>query len=298
MAGVLLILLPACASVDAKTEPSPTPRVMSLEEELAEEERAAEAIATTRAEKTQIASRVSPYVKISNEEETYLAFWFQWNDETVFLPLNEVRSSELELVSCQLEPETEILAGKLLSGWEVLQDTCTMDEGAVENASPIIRIPRYFNDGVKISSVSDEINWNNIDLQGEYAENLADVITLIVENDLLGSGDLTISIYRSDGPNGKQPGDAHVVPTFMLPAEALQIAFPSNRLENFEYAEDVTYALEREFTWNIPTGFNVLDLSPGSENWFVLKIKETIAGDAQEEHLGNIYIQVKGVGTP
>jgi len=273
---------------------------MSLEEELAEEERAAEAIATIRAEKTQIASRASPYVKLSNNEESYLAFWFHWNDETVFLPLNEVRSSELELVSCQLEPETEILPGKLLSGWEVLQDTCMVDRGAQENAPPIIRIPRYFNDGIGImqSNEPSEINWDIIDLQGEYAENLAEVVKLIVENDQLGSGDLTISIYRSEGPNGEQPDNTHVIPTFVLPAEALQITFSSDRLENFEYAEDVAYALEHEFTWNIPTGFSVLDLSPGDENWFVLKIKETKAGDAQEEHLGSIYIQVKNVGAP
>ncbi len=115
---------------------------------------------------------------------------------------------------------------------------------------------------------------------------------------MLGSGDLTISIYRTDGPNGDHIGDVSVVPTYSLPAETLQISFSIDQLENFEYVDDVLYALERQFTWEIPEGFINLNLSPGDDNWFVLEIREMKAGnDQDEEYLSEATIQIKGVGT-
>lgn len=296
-AGLLLLTLPACAPV----EQTPTPRIISLEEEVAEEERAYEAIATAKAEKTQVASRVSPYVEISNDEQRYLAFWFMWNDETVFLPLNEVKSAELGLIFCQLDSEDEIVAGQVLSGPKLVNGKCLWDEKTPENAFPVIRIHRYFYDGIEIDygNSPNDIIWNTINLKGEYAENFADVVTIIAENDLFGSGDLTLSLYKAEGPNGKQSGETHVVPSYLLPAEALQVTFKSDQLTNFEYVDDAVSALERAFTWKVPTGFDVLGLSPGDENWFVLKIRETNTGDRQvDEYLGSAYIQIIGVGTP
>jgi len=293
ISALLLFTAPACAPVET-VEPTPTPRVISLEEELAEEERAAEFIATAQAEKTQIASRVSPYVEISAGNQKYLAFWFSWNDETVLLPIAESTMTDSGLLSCQLDLGTGFAIGKLFSGLEILEDECVADETAPQNAPPIIRIPGYFDDGIKLDDSSDAEtrDWNIINLNGEYAENFAEIATFIVENDLLGSGDLTISIYRIDDPNSELLGDAHVVPTYTLPAEALQITFSVDQLENFEYVDDVVYALEREFTWKIPAGFNVLDLSPGDENWFVLIINES------DREPGKAYFQVKGVSVP
>lgn len=116
---------------------------------------------------------------------------------------------------------------------------------------------------------------------------------------MLGSGDLTLSLYKADGPGGEQSGDAHVVPSYALPAEALHVTFQSDQLTNFEYVDDAVYALERAFTWKIPAGFDVLDLSPGDENWFVIKIRETNFGNGQEgERVGSAYIQIIGVGAP
>lgn len=60
-------------------------------------------------------------------------------------------------------------------------------------------------------------------------KNFADVVTFIVENDLLASGDLAISIYKLDSPNGEWSDDAHVIPTFLLPVEELQVTFSSER---------------------------------------------------------------------
>ena len=285
--AILLFALPACGST-ATAESHPTPENPFLEEELA-----AQAIATARAEKTQIASRVSPYVKVSNGEQRYLAFWFTWNDETVFLPLTEFLATDSELVSCRLDSDTELATGRLFSGLKIVQDECVPDEQAIENALPTIKIPGYFDDGI------DTEDLNVIDLQGEYAENFADVATLIIENDLLGSGDLTLSIYRTNGPDGVPYGDEDTAPTYSLPIETLQITFTNDQLENFEGADDVVYALERMFTWEIPAGYSDLDLSTGDENWFILTIREMKVGNnREEEYLSNVYIQIKGVAAP
>jgi len=283
---ILLLSLSACISAET-IEPIPTPENPYLEEELA-----AQAIATIRAEKTQTASTVSPYAEVSNEEQKYLAFWFIWNDETVFLPIAESTMADSGLLSCRLDPEREIAIGTLFSGWKFLQDECVVDEDAPENALPIVRIPGYFDDGIKINHDSEPgvADWNVIDLQGENVENFIEVVTLIVENDLLRSGDLTISIHKTDGPNGEPYEDAGIVPTYTLPVEALQISFSSDQLADFEYVDDVIYALEREFTWKIPEGFRDLNLSPGDENWFVLKI------DENGMPLSAATIQIKGVG--
>ena len=124
------------------------------------------------------------------------------------------------------------------------------------------------------------------------------MLSIIVENDLLGSSDLTLSLHRVDGPNDEQSDDAHVIPSYTLSAEALHVTFSSNQIENFEYVDDVVYALERAFTWEIPAGFRDLNLSPGDDNWFVLGIREMKAGNNQdEEYLGEAYIHIKGVGT-
>ena len=296
----LLGTLPTCAPVET-VEPSPTPRIISLEEDLAEEERAAQAIATRSAEKTQVASRVSPYALLSVEEQSFLAFWFPWNDETAFLPLAEIKPSEHDLATCRLEPGTEIAIGELFSGWELVNDECVPDASAQENALPIIRVPRHFDDGINIDdgNQKDAAGWNVIDLNGEYAENFAEAVAFIIENDLHGSGDLTLSIHRTNGPNGEPSGDLDAAPIYTLPAEALQVSFASEQLANFEYVDDVIYTTGRAFTWEIPEGYSDLNLSPGDENWFVLRIRETKAGnDQEEEHLGNAYFQVKGVGAP
>ena len=295
---ILLITLSACMRIEA-TETVPTPKVLSPEEELAEEELGAQVIATAYAKQTQIASRISPYVKLSDGEKRYLAFWFLWNDETVFLPLNEILSTDPELVTCQLDRDTVLAIGKLISGSKLVDDKCVPDEKALENAVPIIRIPRYFEDGLQIiqSDEPDAADWNIIGLNGEYAENLADIVTFVIENDLFGSGDLTLSLYRTGGPNGAQSGDTLVVPTYVLPDEVLQMTFSSDQLGNFEAAEDIVFTLERVFTWKIPAGFSILDLSSGDENWFVLRVREMKAGDNQiEEYMGSAYIQIKGVG--
>ena len=293
LAIVLLLTVAACGSVDA-VESDLTPDNAYLEEELA-----AEAISTTSAKKTQTPSTDLPYVEISNGKQTYLAFWFTWNDETVFLPIAESSLADSGLLSCQLGSKTDLAIGELFSGWEFFQDDCVVDEKASENALPVIRILGYFDDGIKLDH-SDELDagdWNIIDLNGEYAESFTDVATFIVENDLLGSGDLTISIYRTDGPNGDPYGDESVIPTYSLLAETLQISFSTDQLGTFEYVDDVLYALEREFTWKIPAGFRDLNLSPGDDNWFFLKIREMKAGNNQEEeYLVEAYIQIKGVG--
>ena len=274
---VLPLLLSVCTSAET-IEPIPTPETF-LEEELA-----AQDIATARAEKTQIASRILPYAEISDGERTYLAFWFIWNDETVFLPIAESTMADSGLLSCQLDSERGIAIGTLFSGWEFLQDECVVDEDALENALPIIKIAGHFEDGIETEG------WNVIDLHGEHAENFADVVTFIIENDLLGSGDLFISLYRTDGPNGDSYSAVDTVPTYTLPAEALEISFSSDQLGNFEYVDDVVYALEREFTWNIPAGTGELNLLPGDENWFVLRIDESGLP------LSVAHIQIKGVG--
>ena len=280
----LLLALPGCVLIETR-EPNPTPETF-LEEELA-----AQAIGTAKAEKTQSASSVLPYAEISDGEQTYLAFWFTWNGETVFLPIAEFKSTEISLPSCQLDPETGIAIGELFSGWEIVQDECVLDEGALENALPTIKIPGHFNDGIETDG------WNIIDMHGEYADNFADIVTFIIENDLLGSGDVFISLHRTEGPNGNSYSDIDAASTYTLPAEALQITFSGDQLEDFEGADDVVYALKRAFTWKIPAGFTDLNLSPGDENWFVLKIRETKAGNNQEEeYLSEAYIQIKGVG--
>jgi hypothetical protein len=269
--------LPACA-------PLPAPTKMSLEDEYAEEERAAESIATARAEETQVtAIRVSPYVEVSNQESNFLAFWFPWNNEHVLLPINEIRASDLDLVICQLDSDTEISSGILISGVKVSKEACILDEQARENASPIIEIPAYFDDGLSTEEI------NVIDLSGEYAENLADLLTLVIKNDLLGSGDLTLSLYPVDGPSGGYADDPDAI-TYTLPAEALQVVFTDEQMENFEYLDELVYALEGRFTWKIPPGYENLDLSTGDENWFVLAIREN------GRQLDKAYLQIKGVG--
>lgn len=274
----ILLSLPSCTST-ATPEPRPT-----LENPFLEEELAAQAIATARAEKTQTAARVFPYAELSNGRQTYLAFWFIWNNETVFLPIAESKITEASLLSCQLNSDSEIAIGTLFSGFEFIEGECLPDKQALENALPIIKIPGYFEDGIETE------NLNVIDLHGEYAENLADIVTFIIENDLLGSGDLTLSIHRTDGPGGKPSGEIGIVPTYTLPMEALQITFSSDQLNEFEIAGDVHYFLKRKFTWKISTRYNDLSLRQGDENWFVLVINEV------GKEAGKAYLLVKGVG--
>jgi hypothetical protein len=289
---IILLSLPACYPVKT-VEPTPIRRVLSHEEEYAAEELAAEIIATASAKKTQTASITSPYIEISNERKNYLAFWFTWNDETVFLPLAESTMADSDLLSCQLNSETRIAIGELISGWKFVQDKCLVDETAPQNASPIVRIPGYFDYGIKFDGNDDAETriWNIIDLNGEYVENFADIVTFVIENDLLGSSDLTLNLHRTDGPNGEPSDSTHVIPSYYLPAEALQISFSNDQLGNFEYVDDMLYALKREFTWKIPVGISDLYLSPGDENWFVLRINEN------EEMSGSAYIQIIEVGT-
>jgi len=59
---------------------------------------------------------------------------------------------------------------------------------------------------------------------------------------------------------------------------------------HLEYVDDLIYAMEREFTWKIPSGYPELKLGPGDENWFVLTIDE-VGGQ-----LSKANIQIKGVG--
>jgi len=275
--------LTACARAEM-TKTVTTPTKMSIEEELAEEERAAEFIATKRAEKTQAASRVSPYVRVSNERSSYLALWFSWGDEHVLLPINELHAPDLELVTCQLDSDTEISPGVLIPGVYVSKSECLSDNGALENAVPVIKIPGYFNDGLNTEEV------NIIDLNGEVAGNLADVLSLVIKNDLLGSGDLTVSLHPAEGPNGDYNEDPDAAPAYTLTAEGLQVTFTKEQIENFEYAEDAVYALEREFTWKLPPGVETLNLSAGDENWFVLVISET---GSEQSH---VIIRIMGVG--
>jgi len=259
------------------------PTKISLEEDLAEEERAEEFIATKRAEKTRAASRVSPYVKVSNGERTYLAFWFPWNDEHVLLPLNEIHAPGLDLVIYQLDSDTEISSGILISGVKVSKEGCVLDKGAQDNALPIVEIPGIFDGGLSTEEV------NVIDLNGEYAGNLANIVTFVIKNDLVGSGDLTLSLHRTDGPNGGYNGDPDAI-SYKLPAEALQVIFTDADIADFESAKDPVYALERKFTWEIPPGIAALNLSTGDENWFVLVINE---GGREPD---KAYIQIKGIG--
>jgi hypothetical protein len=285
VALLVLFTLTACARAEIpKTVSTPTKR--SLEEELAEEERAAEYIATKRAEKTQVASRVPPYVRVSNGEGSYLAFRFSWGDEHVLLPINEFYAPDLDLVTCQLDSGSEISPGILISGVNVSKNECVPDNGALENAVPVIKIPGYFNEGLNTEEI------NVIDLNGEYAENLADVLTFVIKNDLLGSGDLTVSLYPTDGPNGDYNDDPDSALTYTLPADTLQVSFTEEQMANFEYAEDPVYALEKKFTWKIPPGYETLNLSAGNENWFVLVFSEN--GSVPT----NVYIHIKGVGAP
>jgi len=300
ISSLLLFTLPACAATEV-VEPTSTPRVISPEEELAAEERAEEAVATVYAEKTQAASRVSPYIKVSNGKQNLLAFWFLWNDETAFLPLAKFIASDTGLVTCHLESETELTSGTLFSGLELTDDECVTDKVAPANALPAVRIRGYFDNGLQLDceNEAEARDWNVIDLMGESVGNLADVVTIITENDLLGSGDVTLSLYRLDGPDSEPADDALIIPSYVLPAEALQVTFTGEQLADFESAEDVVHALERTFTWNIPAGFSVLDLSPGDENRFVLRVRETQArADQEEEYLRRAYIQIKGVGEP
>jgi len=280
--SLLVFTLAACAPAET-TGTASIPTKISLDEDLAEEERAEEFIATKSAEKTQATSRVSSYVKVSNGERTYLAFWFPWNDEHVLLPLNEIHSPGLDLVTCQLNSDTEISSGILISGVKVSKEECVLDEGAQENAPPIVEIPGYFDGGLSTEEV------NVIDLNGEYAGNLADIITFVIKNDLVDSGDLTLSLQRTDGPNGSYNGDPDAI-SYTLPAEALQVIFTDADIADFESAEDPVFALERKFSWEIPQGIAALNLSAGDENWFVLVIRE----DGREPD--KVYLQIKGVG--
>ncbi len=285
LSGMVVLLsiftLFACAPIEM-TETAYPPTKMSLEEELAEEERAAEFIATKRAEKIQPASIVTSYVEVSNGEQTYLAFWFPWNNEQVLLPLNEIHAPGLDLVSCQLDPDVEISSGVLVSGVNVSKTECMLDEGAQENAPAIIEVRGFFNNGLSTEKI------NVIDLNGEYAENLADILAFIIKNDLLGSGDMTLALHPADGPDGDYSDDPEAL-TYTLPAESLQVTFTDAEIGDFEYADDLVYALERKFTWKIPSGHEALHLSAGDENWFVLVISENGTEEAK------VYLQIMGV---
>ena len=270
----LILALTACTLAS----PAPTPDTF-LEEELAEQ-----AFATAKAKKTQRASRISPYAEISDEEQTYLAFWFNWNNETVFLPIAKSRISESKLASCQFGPETALAIGELVSGQRIVESNCVPDEQALENAAPTIKIPGYFEDSLQ----TDELNI--IDLGNEPAGNLSEVVTIIIENDLLGSGDLTLSLQRTDGPNGEPADEIETAQTYSLPAEMLQMKFSDEQLGEFEHADDVVYELRRAFTWKILERLDELSLSAGDENWFVLII------DEDDRELETAYIQIKGVG--
>ena len=276
--AILFLALPACLSIE-RSESESTPVNPYLEEEIA-----VQVIATTRAEKTQAASGVSPYAEISNGKKTFLSFWIVWNDETVFLPVAESVMSGSGLLFCQLNSETQPAIGTLLSGYEIMEGKCLPAEKDLANALPIIKIPEYFEKGIETEVL------NVIDLNGEFAHNFADIVTLIIQNDMLGSGDLTLSIHRIDGPNGEPSVEENAVPTYTLSTETLQKTFSREQVENFEGADDVVYALEQAFTWKIPAGYSELDLLPGDENWFVLLI------DERNREPGKAYFQVRGVG--
>ncbi|MBC8334400.1 MAG: hypothetical protein ISR59_12250 [Anaerolineales bacterium] len=279
----LLLVLSSCKPVTIES----TPDQSYLEEELA-----AEAFATASSKEVQIAAKDLPYAEISRDGQAYLAFWFIWNEETVFIPVAHNKSEDIRFIICQVGPDPEIEIGKLFSGYKFIQDECVDDDKTLENASPIIKIPGYFDDGIMIydGNELDGADWNVIDLNGEYAENLADAINFVIKNDLTGSGDLVISIYRKDGPSGDLYSDDDNPPTFTLPVERLQISFTKDLLADLEYVDDLLYALEREFTWNISAGYPELKLGPGDENWFVLTIDE-VGGQFSKAN-----IQIKGVG--
>ena len=279
----LLLVLSSCKPVTIES----TPDQSYLEEELA-----AEAFATASSKEVQIAAKDLPYAEISRDDQTYLAFWFIWNEETVFFPVAQNKSEDSSFLTCQTGPDPEIEIGKLFSGYKFVQDECGVDDKAQENAPPIIKIPGYFDDGIKFydDNVLAGADWNVIDLNGEYAENLADAIIFVIKNDLTGSGDLVISIYRKDGPSGDLSNDVDNPPIYTLPAEKLEIFFPDDQLADLEYVDDLIYAMEREFTWKIPSGYPELKLGSGDENWFVLTIDE-VGGQ-----LSKANIQIKGVG--
>lgn len=270
----LLFALISCSILPVK-QPIPTKGNPYLEEEVAAQE-----IATHWAEQTQAADRVSPYIELSNGEQTFLAFWFKWNGETVFLPIEEFLISDSGLASCII-PEAHLVIGKPVVGATLDQGECNADTKALENAPPVIRIPNYFEDGIHSTTP------NIIDTQGQPAHNLSEVVTFIIENDLTGSGDLVLSLYRTDGPKGEPLSETNPALTYRLPVEALQITFTKEQLDNFEYVYDITYTLRRSFTWKIPAGHEELKLVAGEENWFILFI------DENGRKLEKIYLQIK-----
>ncbi|MEW5829901.1 MAG: hypothetical protein AB1846_13495 [Chloroflexota bacterium] len=281
---MLFFASPACAP-SATSQPSPTPDTY-LAEELAYQ-----AIATAKAKKTEIASRDLHYAGLSGGNRTTLAFWFEWNGETLLLPLSGINAANTDLVVCRMESDAGMVIGRLVPGFEIEQGLCAADEAAAGNALPLVKIPGYFEDGIE--TVPD--GRNVIDLDGEFAGNLAEVITFVVQNDLLGSGDLTLTLRRAaclEGQANALEADA----AYFLPAGKLQLTFPDDRLENFEYVEDAVHALEREFTWSLPEGLEGLDLSAGDDNWFLLRIVEMDPENEQEEHIIEACIQVTGVG--
>ena len=290
----ILIVFLSCTAIET-SEPVPTPDTY-IEEELA-----AQAIAMAKAEKTQRASREVFYAKISDGDQTYLAFWFAWNTETILLPLAILRSSDSRLITCQVEPATRIAIGELVTGMKLTQGECVTDDNAPENAIPIIKIPGHFEEGIKINSINNigEKPWNIINLHGKYAQNLSTAISFVVKNDFSGSGDLSLSLHRASGPGGDYDRQAATAPTYTLSTEALQVVFSNDQLDFFEQSEDVVYELEKEFAWKIPTGSEELELSQGDQNWFVLQIRETKSSNKQEEeYLAEAYIQIIGVGAP
>jgi hypothetical protein len=109
---ILLITVTACRSVEA-IESDPTADNSYLEKELV-----AKAIASASAKSTQSNSTDLSIVEISNGEQPYLAFWFAWNDETVFLPIAENTMADSGLLSCRLDSGTRIALGELFSGWK------------------------------------------------------------------------------------------------------------------------------------------------------------------------------------
>ena len=110
-----------------------TPDLSYLEEELA-----AAAITTASSKEVETIMTDLPYSEISWDSQTYLAFWFIWNEETLFLPIAQSKSDDINFLSCQADSGMEIEIGKIFSGLKFVQNECVLDKKIMENKASII----------------------------------------------------------------------------------------------------------------------------------------------------------------